>query len=207
MNNRLRDALIEIANKVDAEWYPTTSLLSGSTLPAEVRAQMTAASEESPTQKQRCNEALAEFDKVVADGELAALAKSKAQESAAALKQLLRDKVPQDAAKMPLFQLVETAYDEIVEAADLNYSEDPHGQNYCNAWWCFAEIASQPEFQHDIFFAEADQVGYKRSRRHPAGAPQPNDLFAADEAGHIVINAENPRNILDALRKANVFSE
>jgi type I restriction enzyme M protein len=206
-NKRLRDALIEMANKVDAEWYPTTSLLSGSSLPAQVRVQLTAGSEESPTQRRRCKEALAELDQLVAAGELSALGKSKGKESTAVLNRLLRDKLPQDAAKLGLAELVETAYDEIIEAADLNYTEDPKGQNYCNAWWCFAEVASQPEFQHDIFFAEADQVGYKRSRKHPAGAPQPNDLFAIDEAGRIVIDTENPRNILDALRKANVFSK
>lgn len=206
-NNRLRDALIELVNKLEVEWYPTTSLLSGSSLSAEVRTQITTGSEDSPTQKKRCKETLEEFDEFLAAAELAALEKGKGKDAAAILKQLLRDKLPQDATTLSLTELVETAYDEIVEAADLNYSEDPKGQNYCNAWWCFAEVASQPEFQHAIFFAEADQVGYKRSRRHPAGAPQPNDLFATDEAGHIVIDTQNPKTILDALRKANAFAK
>ena len=64
----------------------------------------------------------------------------------------------------------------------------------------------QDGMQSNIFFAEAEQVGYKRTTRHPAGIPQPNDLFTAEDAGHIVIDIKNPTTIFDALRKAHVFS-
>ena len=122
------------------------------------------------------------------------------------LRQLLRDKVPQVSAKTSLRELIEAAYDEIIEAATLNYTEDPNGQTYCNAWWCFADITGQNGFQYDIFFAEANQVGYKRTTRHPAGIAQPNDLFATDDAGEIVIDTDSPKTILDALKKADVFA-
>jgi hypothetical protein len=106
----------------------------------------------------------------------------------------------------PIPELLEVAYDEIVEASELNYSEDPHGQPYCNAWWCFSEVTLQQRFNPEIFFAEAEEVGYKRTTRHPEGIPQPNDLFKEDEQGHIKIDVENPNTILDALRQAHVFT-
>ena len=138
-------------------------------------------------------------------GELAKLGNGKAEEFVAAIKQLIRDKFPTVVNNIKLTELVEIAYDEIFEATDLNYTEEPKGQNYCNAWWCFAEVASQSEFQTQNFFAEAEHVGYKRTTRHPAGVPQPNDLFAVDEAGQLIIDTENPKTILDALRKLHVF--
>ncbi len=205
-NNRIRNALIELAGKADVEWYPSTSLLSAGSLPADIRSQIETISQDSPTQRRKCEATYAEFDELAAARELATLEKDKGKESLAVLKRLLRDKFPKDGNKLTLGELVETAYDEIVEAADLNYTEDPKGQNYCNAWWCFAEVAGQDGIRNDIFFAEANQVGYKRTTRHPAGIPQPNDLFTADEAGNIVIDTENPKTILDGLRKAHVFS-
>jgi type I restriction enzyme M protein len=205
-NNRIRNILIELAGKGDIEWYPSTSLLSEGSLPLDIRTQIEMASQASPTQRRKCEASYAEFDELVAAGELAALGKDKWKESVDVLRQLLRDKFPKIGGKFSLGELVETTYDEIVEAADLNYTEDPRGENYCNAWWCFAEVAAQPGIGNDIFFAEADQVGYKRTTRRPEGIPKPNDLFTTDETGHIVIDTESPKTVLDALRKAHVFS-
>ena len=94
-----------------------------------------------------------------------------------------------------------------MQAAELNYTEDPKGHNYCNAWWCFAEVTSQKNFDYEIFFAEAEHIGYKRSTRHPEGIPQPNDLFQADAEGNIVINTEKPTTILDHLRAKRLFAQ
>jgi type I restriction enzyme M protein len=205
-NNRIRSALIELASKADLEWYPSTSVLTAASLPADFWTKVEAASQGSSTQKRKCQSTHTEFDELTTAGELVDLEKSKGENSVRAITQLLRDKFPKDTSKLRLSELVETAYDEIVEATDLNYTEDPKGQNYCNAWWCFAEVASQSEFQTEIFFAEAEQVGYKRTTRHPAGMPRPNDLFAVDETGQLMVDTEDPKTILDALRKIHVFS-
>ena len=101
---------------------------------------------------------------------------------------------------LPFREFIESSYDDLVEAADLNYTEDSRGANYCNAWWCFAEVTSKEPFDYPIFFAEAGQVGYKRTTRHPEGIEQPNDLFRTDAEGNIVIDTENPQTILDHLR-------
>jgi hypothetical protein len=95
---------------------------------------------------------------------------------------------------------------DLVEAADLNHSDDPRGRSYCNAWWCFAEVTSQAPFDYRIFFAEATHVGYKRTTRHPEGIDQANDLFSTDANGDVIIDTENPQTILDELRSRKSFS-
>jgi hypothetical protein len=121
------------------------------------------------------------------------------------LTRLLRDRLPLNAAALSLAQFVEAAYDDILHATELNYTEDPKGQPYCNAWWAFAEVTSQPAFNYDVFFAEADHVGYKRTTRHPEGIIQPNDLFREDANGEIVPDAQPLEAILEHMRSKQLF--
>jgi type I restriction enzyme M protein len=204
-NERVRNSLIDLANKTEVEWYPAANLISAETLPDGVRARMLEAAKENKNLLKRAAERLKELDELLAARTLENFAEAAREESSAALTELLRDKLPRNAAALSLPELVETAYDDIVEAAELNYTEDPKGQPYCNAWWCFAEVTSRAEFDYEVFFAEAEHVGYKRTTRHPDGIPQPNDLFQTDESGNVVVDTENPRKILDYLRSKRFF--
>ena len=49
---------------------------------------------------------------------------------------------------------------------------------FYNAWWVFGEVAK--ELDYDIFMAEAENVGYKRTRR--GENPMPNDLYDLEYA-------------------------
>src|SRR5205085_1245452 len=204
-NDRLRNALIDLANKTEVEWYPSANLLAAETLPAAIREQMIEAAKKSNSLIKRLNERLEELDEFLAAKTLASFDEETQQQAATTVARLLRDRAPRDAGAMTLPELLEAAYDDIVEAAALNYTEDPEGTPYCNAWWCFAEVTAQPQFDYEIFFAEAEHVGYKRTTRHPDGIQQPNDLFQADGEGNIVIDTENPKTILDHLRSKRFF--
>jgi type I restriction enzyme M protein len=204
-NERLRNALIDLAMKAEVEWYPSANVLTASTLSADVRKHLTDACADSPALSKRLNATLAELDESVSKDMLNNLSAAESESARETLKRLLRDRLPLNADALTLPQFVEAAYDDIVQAAELNYTEDPKGQNYCNAWWCFAEVTSQKPFDYEVFFAEAEHVGYKRTTRHPEGIPQPNDLFQTDENGNIVIDTENPKTILDVLRSKTVF--
>lgn len=205
LNERLRNILIDLASRAEIEWYPAENMLTATTLPTEIRQQLIAAFDSASSSGKRLDTALKELDEVLKQNLLSSLTSTALQEAIETARRLLRDRQPPDAATLTLPQLVEAAYDDLLQAADLNYTEDPKGQPYCNAWWVFAEVTTQPPFDYEIFFAEAEQVGYKRSVRHPEGMPQPNDLFQTDADGNIVIDTENPKTILDHLRSKRVF--
>ena len=204
-NDHIRNGLIDLANKGEVEWYPSVNLLNSKTLPAEVRKALVGGFESSATLKKRLTAILGEFDGFVASNNFSSMNGVDEKSARATLARLLRDRHPADANKLTLHTLLEAAYDDIIAAAELNYSEDPKGELYCNAWWCFAEVASRKDFDYSIFFAEAEHVGYKRTTRHPEGIRQPNDLFQTDENEHLIIDIDTPKSILDVMRQKRLF--
>ena len=58
------------------------------------------------------------------------------------------------------------------------YDKETEVFGYYNAWWVFGEVTKA--FDYDIFMAEAENVGYKRTKR--GENPMPNDLFDLEYA-------------------------
>jgi type I restriction enzyme M protein len=204
-NDRIRNGLIDIANRAEVEWYPATNMFSAATLPHAVRDQLAESTKESTGLKKRLAGVLADLETFLGEPSLASWKNGEKKEALTTITHLLRHKLTPAVAGLPLPELVEAAYDEIVEASELNFTEDHKGKPYCNSWWCFAEVASQKEFDCPIFFAEAEHVGYKRTTRHPEGIEQPNDLLRTDEHGNVLIDRDNPQKILDYLRAEGFF--
>lgn len=68
-----------------------------------------------------------------------------------------------------------------------------------NTWWVFSEVASKTDYE--IFMAEAENIGYKRSKRGEKAIA--NDLFRIDAANHIVVDDGKKSTILDYMRELN----
>ena len=68
---------------------------------------------------------------------------------------------------------------------------------FVNTWWVFGEVAS--ELDYAVFMAEADNIGYKRTKR--GERPMPNDLYRTDLNGDILFDDGIETTILDAMRK------
>jgi len=72
-------------------------------------------------------------------------------------------------------------------------------------WWVFSQISK--EIDYPIFMAHAEEVGYKRGARKEE--KRPNQLFQikeTDEGKEIIIDTENPKAILDYLRRDVIWS-
>lgn len=68
---------------------------------------------------------------------------------------------------------------------------------FVNTWWVFGEVAKTLNYQ--IFMAEAENVGFKRSKR--GEKPMPNDLFRVDADGNVQVDDGIEETILDYMRK------
>ena len=68
---------------------------------------------------------------------------------------------------------------------------------YVNTWWVFGEVAK--ELDYDIFMAEAEEVGYKRTKR--GEKKRPNDLYRVEEDGSILVDDGIQEKILDYMRE------
>ena len=67
---------------------------------------------------------------------------------------------------------------------------------FVNTWWVFGEVAAK--LNYSVFMAEADNIGYKRTKR--GERPMPNDLYRTDLSGDILFDDGVETTILDAMR-------
>lgn len=65
-----------------------------------------------------------------------------------------------------------TKYKEEIDSIS-KFEKETNVFGFYNAWWVFGEVAK--EMDYDIFMAEAENVGYKRTKR--GENPMPNDLY------------------------------
>lgn len=70
-----------------------------------------------------------------------------------------------------------TKYSEEIESLS-KYDKETEMFGFYNSWWVFGEVARELDF--DIFMAEAENVGYKRTKR--GENPMPNDLYDLEYA-------------------------
>lgn len=70
---------------------------------------------------------------------------------------------------------------------------------FVNTWWVFGEVVKT--INYDVFMAEAENVGYKRSKR---GVKQmPNDLYRVSPNDNIIVDDGATETILDLMRELN----
>lgn len=105
----------------------------------------------------------------------------------------------EDEALVPI-DLILKYQDEINEA--LSFDKDLIDSfGHVNAWWVFGEVAKELEYL--IFMAEADNIGYKRTKRGENAMP--NDLFKQDADGNVIFNIDKPKTILDHMRASKIW--
>jgi type I restriction enzyme M protein len=82
-------------------------------------------------------------------------------------------------------ELIEKYKDEIEDVSTID-RDTIELFGHCNTRWVFGEVSK--EIDYNIFMAEAENVGYKRTKRGPK--PMPNDLFDI-EAAPLMLNTAN----------------
>lgn len=88
----------------------------------------------------------------------------------------LKDYLTEEDASLSPKELLTKYADEIDSIS--KYDKDTQVFGFYNSWWVFGEVAR--EMDYDIFMAEAENVGYKRTKR--GENPMPNDLYDLEYA-------------------------
>lgn len=78
----------------------------------------------------------------------------------------------------------------------IKYRDEIGHTNANQDWWVFGEVSKH--FDYEIFMAEVEEIGYKRTKR--GEQKRPNELFQQDEHGNIIVDAKEPKTILDWLK-------
>lgn len=88
----------------------------------------------------------------------------------------LKDYITEEDAELEIKDLLLKYNEEISNL--MKFENETHAFGFYNAWWVFGEVAK--ELDYSIFMAEAENVGYKRTKR--GEKPMPNDLFDLEYA-------------------------
>lgn len=86
---------------------------------------------------------------------------------------------PEDEALNPKELL--TKYSEEIDSLS-KFEKETNVFGFYNAWWVFGEVAKETDY--DIFMAEAENVGYKRTKR--GENPMPNELYDIEYAPNTI---------------------
>jgi len=119
----------------------------------------------------------------------------KADDDKAAIKNIhyfLKDYLEPNDASLPVKEVLEKYKAEIEEVSSID-KDTLELFGHCNSWWVFGEVSKLIDY--NIFMGEAENVGYKRTKRGPK--PMPNELFDIEAAPLM----------LDTLKVENHFSE
>lgn len=104
------------------------------------------------------------------------------------ISRLLNNHLTEEDKELEIKELLTKYLAELAEL--LQYDNDTcETFGYYNAWWVFSEVAQKQDYP--IFMADAENVGYKRTKR--GEREMPNDLYDIEFAPHTI----NKREIID----------
>lgn len=111
---------------------------------------------------------------------------------------LLRSLIPERNKSLSLNEIIAIHRNEIDTICKIDKdTKDIFGM--VNTWWVFGEVAK--ELSYPIFMAEAEHVGYKRTKR--SEQIRPNELFRTDENLQVMVDDGIKETILDYMRDIN----
>ena len=96
------------------------------------------------------------------------------------IKRFLKDYIVAEDDALEIKDILEKYATEIAELSVFDNETEVFG--FYNTWWVFGEVAK--ELSYDIFMAEAENVGYKRTKR--GEQLMPNDLFDLEVAPQMI---------------------
>lgn len=67
---------------------------------------------------------------------------------------------------------------------------------FVNSWWVFGEVVKK--LNYDVFMAEPESIGYKRSKRGEKKTP--NELFRTDNNDEVIVDDKVCKTVLDYMR-------
>lgn len=148
--------------------------------------------------KTRCENLCAVVDGKKNKAKLTSIKNMTEEEEQICILQLLRTLIPERDRSLNSNDLIKKYRAQIEEVCKVdNDTREIFG--VVNTWWVFGEVAK--ELSYPIFMAEAEHVGYKRTKR--SEQKRPNDLFRVDDLGKVIVDDGLKETVLDYMREIN----
>lgn len=112
------------------------------------------------------------------------------------LERLLKNYIEEKDSDLSNEELIKKYVDELIELCKFDKdTKDEFG--FVNTWWVFGEVAK--ELDYNIFMAETDLIGYKRTIRTEKITE--NELYRTNENGKVIVDDGKEDTIVDYMRK------
>ncbi len=135
------------------------------------------ASNEYSKLKTRVENLIAVHDGTKEKKKLSSIKEMTADEEKATIRRMLKNYLTERDDALSAKELIEKYRAELEDLC--KFDKDTVGAfGYVNTWWVFGEVA--PKLNYDVFMAEVDNVGYKRTKR--GEKEMPNELFSLEYA-------------------------
>ena len=116
-------------------------------------------------------------------------------EEIAIICKMLRSYITERDAGLTLSELV-NKYRSELEDLCVHDKDTQDAFGFVNTWWVFGEVSAK--LKYDIFMAEAENVGYKRTKR--GENKMPNELFRVNNNNELILDDGIRTTILDYMR-------
>lgn len=144
--------------------------------------------------KTRVENIIAVYDGTKTKEKLPSIKDMSEQDETLTIKKMLKSYLTENDVDLNAKQLIEKYREELEDLCTIDKdTKDTFG--FVNTWWVFGEVAKQ--LNYDIFMAEAENIGYKRTKR--GEKPMNNDLFRYN-ANEIIVDDGKKETILDFMR-------
>ena len=152
------------------------------------------ASKEWQTLKTRVENLIAVHNGLKQKAKLPSIRDLTAVEEKAILRRMLKAYITERDDDLSADDLIEKYPSELLTLC--NYDKDTQDAfGYVNTWWVFSDVAAR--FSYDVFIAEAEEIGYKRTKRGEKETR--NDLFKVNEDSKICLDGQGT-SLLDYMR-------
>lgn len=112
------------------------------------------------------------------------------------LERLLKNYIEEKDFDLSNEELIKKYIDELIDLC--KYDKDTKDEfGFVNTWWVFGEVAK--ELDYNIFMAETDLIGYKRTIRTEKITE--NELYRTNENGKVIVDDGKEDTIVDYMRK------
>lgn len=152
------------------------------------------ASKEWAALKTRIENLIAVHDGTKLKSKLPSIRDLSAQEESAIVRRMLKTLITTKDVDLSAYDLIGKYREELENLCTFDKdTQDPFG--HVNTWWVFGEVANV--FNYNVFMAEAEHIGYKRSKR--GERLMPNDLYRTNNS-RVIIDDGIIDSILDHMR-------
>ena len=146
--------------------------------------------------KRRVENLIAVHDGIKNDKDLRSIRDMSENDRREAILRMLGDKADNIDTTSSVDNIIDRHREDLLDLCTIDKDAVKYAFGHVNLWWVFKEVSRK--FENEIFFAEVENIGYKRTKR--GTKEMPNELFEIEFAPQEIDSAKIYADVNDTIR-------